>query len=69
MASKMTITHLSHDLTQKKSFVSFVWADDPTKRLGLEVPYGTALADIELAAEQAVMALVAELQGAERSLP
>ena len=69
MATRMTITHLSHDLTQKKSFVSFVWADDPSTRLGLEVPYGTALADIEVAADQAVMALVTELQGAERVLP
>lgn len=65
----MTITHLSHDLVQKKSFVSFVWADDPTKRLGLEVPYGTALGDIEAAAENAVADLVAELQAAKRSLP
>ncbi len=37
MAKTMTITHLSHDIAQKKSFVSFVWDDDPSKRLGLEV--------------------------------
>jgi hypothetical protein len=69
MPARMTITHLTHDLAAKKSFVSFVWADDPSKRLGLEVPYGTALADIESAAEQAVADLVTELQTAERSLP
>lgn len=45
MATRMTITHLTHDLVQKKSFVTFVWADDPSKRLGLEVPYGTALGE------------------------
>jgi hypothetical protein len=65
----MTITHLTHDLAQKKSFVSFVWADDPTRRLGVEVPYDTALGDIEAAAEKAVADLVTELQSAERSLP
>jgi hypothetical protein len=65
----MTITHLTHDLAQKKSFVSFVWADDPTRRLGVEVPYDTALADIEAAAETAIADLVTELQSAERSLP
>ena len=69
MASRMTITHLTHDLATRKSFVSFVWTDDPSKRLGLEVPYGTALADIESAAEKAVADLVTELQSAERHLP
>ncbi|QYO76864.1 hypothetical protein [Devosia salina] len=69
MAASMTITHLTHDLAQKKSFVSFVWTDDPSKRLGLEVPYGTALAEIEAAAEKAVAELVSELQTASRVLP
>ena len=69
MAASMTITHLTHDLAQKKSFVSFVWTDDPSKRLGLEVPYGTALAEIEAAAEKAVAGLVSELQTASRVLP
>ena len=69
MATTMTITHLSHDIAQKKSFVSFVWADDPSKRLGLEVPYGTALEDIEVAAEKAIADFIGELQGAERRLP
>ena len=69
MATSMTITHLTHDIAQKKSFVSFVWTDDPSKRLGLEVPYGTALAEIEAAAEKAVAELVSELQTARRALP
>lgn len=69
MATRMTITHLTHDLVQKKSFVTFVWADDPSKRLGLEVPYGTALGEIEKAAEQALADLVTELELAERILP
>ena len=69
MTTSMTITHLTHDLVQKKSFVSFVWTDDPSKRLGLEVPYGTALEGIEAAAEKAVGDLVTELQTANRVLP
>ncbi len=69
MATTMTITHLSHDIAQKKSFVSFVWADDPSKRLGLEVPYGTALEDVEAAAETAIAEFIGELQAARRRLP
>lgn len=69
MATKMTITHLTHDLAQKKSFVSFVWTDDPSKRLGLEVPYGASLDDIEAVADKAIADFIGELQGAERALP
>lgn len=66
---RLAVTHLNHDLQNRKSFVSFVWTDDPTKRLGLEVPFGTALADIEQAARKAVAALAAELDAAELQLP
>jgi hypothetical protein len=33
----LLITGLHHDLTKKRSFVHFVWKDDPEKRLGLDV--------------------------------
>jgi len=69
MAAKLIVTHLSHDLQAKKSFVSFVWADDPSKRLGLEVPYGTALDAIEAEAHKAVAALSAELAQSRLQLP
>ena len=69
MPSRLVITHLSHDLQARKSFVSFVWSDDQTKRLGLEVPYGTALDGIESAASKAVAALAAELDESELVLP
>jgi len=54
MASKLIVTHLSHDLAAKKSDLSFVWSNDPAKRLGLEVPYGTDLSDVEAAGRQAL---------------
>ena len=69
MASKLIVTHLSHDLQAKKSFISFVWSDDPAKRLGLEVPYGLALEGVEAAARKAVAALSDELAGCEISRP
>ncbi|WEK04159.1 MAG: hypothetical protein P0Y65_18565 [Candidatus Devosia phytovorans] len=69
MTSKLVVTHLSHDLQARKSYVSFAWSDDPAKRLGLEVPYGTALADVEAAARQALTDLSSELTGSELSLP
>ena len=40
MPSQLTITHLSHDIAAKKSFVSYVWSDDPGKRLGADVDSG-----------------------------
>lgn len=61
MSAHLVITHLTHDLGAKKSYVSFVWSDDPGKRLGLEVPYGTGLDDIEREAMKAVRSLSQEL--------
>lgn len=63
--SKLVVTHLNHDLRAKKSFVSFVWSDDPDKRLGLEVPFGTAIADAEAEAAKAVRSLADELRTAQ----
>lgn len=67
--AKLVVTNLSHDLQAKKSFVSYVWSDDPTKRLGLEVPYGTALDAVDAEAVKAVRGLAAELQQAEVEPP
>ncbi|WP_404404716.1 hypothetical protein [Pelagibacterium halotolerans] len=69
MASKLTVTHLSHDLGARKSYVSFVWADDPSKRLGLEVPFGTELKDAEREAIKAVRQLSGELATINISMP
>ncbi|WP_172121717.1 MULTISPECIES: hypothetical protein [unclassified Devosia] len=69
MASKLNVTHLSHDLAAGKSYLSFVWADDPNKRLGLEVPFGTAIADAEEAGRAALTALSRELDEAVLALP
>ncbi|KKB76208.1 hypothetical protein VW29_20915 [Devosia limi DSM 17137] len=69
MAEKLVVTGLSHDLQAKKSYVSFIWSDDPGKRLGLEVPYGTALDDVAAAARTALDGLARELDASELSLP
>lgn len=69
MAVKLVVTGLSHDLQAGKSYVSIIWTDDPAKRLGLEVPYGTALADAEQAARTALDALARELDASALSLP
>ena len=69
LMSRMLLTHLNHDLANHKSYVQFVWSDDPTKRLGLEVPFGTTLADAEREAVAAVRALSAELAAAEIVAP
>ena len=69
MASTLIITQLIHDLQAKKSFVNFVWADEPGKRLGLEVPYGTVIANAERAAADAIAAFRTELAESQLSLP
>lgn len=69
MPSKLIITHLNHDLAQKKSYVSFIWSDDPTKRLGLEVPHTTTLETAEAAAQAAIAGFIAELGEVEIKLP
>lgn len=69
MASKLIITHLSHDLQAKKSFVSLLWSDDPSKRLGLEVPFGTTLDEVDVAARQAIATLETELGESKLVLP
>lgn len=61
MKSTLRITSLAHDTAAQKSYVNFVWADDPAKRLGLEVPYGLPLEQLESAARDAVDALSSEL--------
>jgi hypothetical protein len=63
--SKLVINHLNHDLKNSKSFVVLMWSDDPSKHLGLEVPFGTSLADARQEAVNAVRALVGELSEAE----
>ncbi len=69
MASHLIVTHLSHDLQARKSYVSYVWQDDQGKRLGLEVPFGTPLAGIEAAAREALDALAVELQATTLTVP
>ncbi|WDR00145.1 hypothetical protein PSC71_05005 [Devosia sp. J2-20] len=67
--STLVVTHLNHDLQNRRSYVNFVWSDDPAKRLGLEVPYGTTLDDAERAANIAVQSLSDELVAATIELP
>jgi hypothetical protein len=69
MASTLNVTHLSHDLAARKSYVSFVWADDPSKRLGLEVPFGTSIEGVEAAAREALTALSRELDDSRLITP
>lgn len=69
MASTLNVTHLSHDLAARKSYVSFVWADDPSKRLGLEVPFGTSIEAVEAAAREALTALSRELDDSRLVTP
>ncbi len=62
---RLMITNLNHDLESGKSYAVLFWSDDPSRHLGLEVPFGTAAADVKEEAVKAVKALVQELSEAE----
>jgi hypothetical protein len=59
--SGVKVTSLTHDFSLKKSFVRIVWEGDPTKALGLEVPFGCSLEGVVAEAEKAVRALASEI--------
>jgi hypothetical protein len=54
---RVTIVSLFHDLVLKRSSASVMWGDDPAKCLGLPVPYGCSLEDIQAEAEKAMRQL------------
>jgi len=56
-AASVVITGLFHDLTLKRSTVSVVWDNDPAKRMGLPVPYGCSLDDLQAEGEKALREL------------
>ncbi|WEJ33402.1 hypothetical protein [Devosia sp. SD17-2] len=45
--------------------MTFLWSDDPSKRLGLEVPLGTKIEDAESEARKAIGALITEMTDAK----
>jgi hypothetical protein len=53
----VVITGLFHDLIKKQSSVSVVWGNDPEKRMGLPVPYGCPLDELQAEAEKAMREL------------
>jgi hypothetical protein len=56
----VTITRLTHDMRLKRSWVTMVWDEPPDRHIGLEVPFGTAVADIHKEAEAAVRKFASE---------
>jgi hypothetical protein len=63
------ITHLTHDLAKKKSYVTVFWTDDSDRRLYLVVPFGTSLEDIQQEATNAVQKHAAEVAGMSVNKP
>jgi hypothetical protein len=60
-ATGITITQVVHDLQARASYVTLVWDGRPEKRLGLPIPFGTKLEDIESEAQKAIQAFRSEL--------
>ena len=62
--TKLIITGVHHDTARKRSFVYVQWEDDPEKHLGLVVPFGCSLQDLQAEAARAVKELAVELTSA-----
>jgi hypothetical protein len=60
-ATGIAITQVVHDLQARASYVTLVWDGRPEKRLGLPIPFGTKLEDIESEAQKAIQAFRSEL--------
>ena len=60
----LLITGVHHDTARKRSFVYVRWDDDPEKNLGLVVPFGCSLEDLQAEAARAVKELAVELASA-----
>jgi hypothetical protein len=67
--TELLITGLHHDLSKKRSFVHFVWKNDPDKRLGLDVPFQCTLDNLRDEARKALKALSDELASATVAIP
>jgi hypothetical protein len=67
--TELLIIGLHHDLSKKRSFVHFVWKNDPEKRLGLDVPFQCALDNLPDEAKKALKALSHELASATIATP
>jgi hypothetical protein len=67
--SGVIITAVTHDLVQKRSFVTLQWASEAGKRLALPIPFGCALDDIPAEAEKALRALSREIGTMAISMP
>ena len=62
--TKLVITGVHHDTARKRSFVYVQWEDDPDKNLGLVVPFGCSLQDLQAEAARAMKELAVELTSA-----
>ena len=67
--TELLITGLHHDLSKKRSFVHFVWKNDPEKRLGLDVPFQCTLDNLPGEAKKALMAASEGLASATVAMP
>jgi len=59
--AKITVAQIIHDLRSRKSYVTVIWKDQEEKKLGLPIPFGTKIEDIEAATHKAIEAFQKEL--------
>jgi hypothetical protein len=64
----LTIVSITHDLTQKRSFVMVLWDKNPDKRLSLPVPFDLRIEDLIPATKIALQELKTEMENARLKL-
>lgn len=59
--SGVTVGQVIHDLQARASYVTLVWDGQPDKKLGLPIPFGTKIEDVQNEAAKAIKAFQDEL--------
>jgi hypothetical protein len=67
--SEVIVTQIIHDLRSKKSYVTVVWKGQEEKKLGLPVPFGTTVDDVEAETYKAVQTFQEELANVSVKVP
>lgn len=62
--TKLKITNLLRDFSNRRSLVTVQWENDPEKRLGLILPFDCKHEELKAETEKAVRALAKELETA-----
>jgi hypothetical protein len=68
-ASTVIVSQVVHDLRARKSYATVIWKDHEEKKLGLPIPFGTKIEDVEVETERAIESFQAEIADLSVKVP